>query len=207
MSESPKFWDKIAEKYAKSPIADEAAYQKKLSVTRSYLRPEMELLELGCGTGSTALLHAPFVRHIHAVDISSKMLDIAREKASAQNIPNVSFEQSAIGDFQAPSESYDAILALSVLHLVENKEAVIAKARRMLKPGGLFITSTACLGETMGFFRIIGPIGKFFGFFPLVKVFKKEELLEAITAGGFTIDHEWQPGKGKSVFAVAKKTA
>lgn len=206
MSESPKFWDKIAEKYAKSPIADEAAYQKKLSVTRSYLRPEMELLELGCGTGSTALLHAPYVRHIHAVDISSKMLAIAEEKATAQNITNVTFEQAGIGDFQAPNETYDGILALSVLHLLESKEAAIAKARRMLKPGGLFITSTACLGETMGFFKIIGPIGKFFGLIPLVKVFKKQELLDAITGGGFTIEHEWQPGKGKSVFVVARKT-
>ncbi len=207
MTESPKFWDKIAEKYAKSPIADQAAYEKKLSVTRDYLRPEMELLELGCGTGSTALLHAPYVQHIQAIDISSKMIAIARAKAAEQNITNVTFTQSTIGAYQAPNETYDAVLALSVLHLLESKEAAIAKVRRMLKPGGLFITSTACLGETMGFFKIIGPIGKFFGFFPLVKVFKKQALLDAFTDGGFSIEHQWQPGKGKAVFVVARKIA
>ena len=34
MSGSTKFWDKVADRYAKSPVKDEAAYQKKLSVTR-----------------------------------------------------------------------------------------------------------------------------------------------------------------------------
>ena len=75
-----KFWDRVAERYSRQPIADEAAYQKKLEVTRQYFKPDMEVLELGCGTGSTAIKHAPFVRHIRAVDISSKMIEIAEER-------------------------------------------------------------------------------------------------------------------------------
>ena len=70
MSQTSKFWDKIAEKYAKRPIADEAAYQRKLAVTRDYFRPDMEVLEFGCGTGTTAINHAPYVKHIRATDIS-----------------------------------------------------------------------------------------------------------------------------------------
>ena len=45
MNYSVKFWDKIAERYSKQPIADEAAYQKKLKVTQEYFKPEMEVLE------------------------------------------------------------------------------------------------------------------------------------------------------------------
>src|SRR5215217_1657238 len=59
-----RFWDNLAERYARQPIADEAAYQTKLDITRSYLHPDMAVLEFGCGTGSTALQHAPHVRHI-----------------------------------------------------------------------------------------------------------------------------------------------
>lgn len=81
MNDSAKFWDKIAEKYSKQPIADEAAYQKKLQVTQEYFKPDMEVLELGCGTGSTAIIHAPYVKHIRAIDISSKMIEIAQGKA------------------------------------------------------------------------------------------------------------------------------
>ena len=66
MYQPSKFWDRHAERYAKSPVADEASYQKKLQVTREYLRPDMEILEFGCGTGSTAITHAPYVKHIRS---------------------------------------------------------------------------------------------------------------------------------------------
>ena len=92
MAQSTKFWDKIADRYLKQPIADEAAYQKKLQVIREYLPPEMEVLEIGCGTGSTAILHAPYVKPIRAIDFSENMIAIAQDKATTQNINNVTFE-------------------------------------------------------------------------------------------------------------------
>lgn len=57
----------------------------------------------------------------------------------------------------------------------------------------------------MQFFKIIAPIGKFLGLMPLVKVFTKEELENSLTDAGFAIDYQWQPGKDKAVFIVAKK--
>lgn len=205
MSHSPKFWDKVAQKYSKTPIADEAAYQTKLEITREYFRPDMKVLELGCGTGSTAILHAPYVQHIHAVDISSGMLDIAAEKAKAEDITNITFEQADVSSFKAPDESYDAILTLSFLHLLENKAEAMANIHRMLKPGGVFVSSTVCLGDTMAFFKLIAPIGRFFGFFPLVKVFTVVELEASIIEAEFKIVHQWQPKKSKAVFIVARK--
>lgn len=205
MNQSTKFWDKIAERYAKKPVADEADYQKKLRLTREYFRPTMKVLELGCGTGSTALAHAPYVKHIQAIDISSKMIEIARSKAEAMNVTNVTFERSTIDEFSVPNQTYDAVLGLSILHLLDNKEAVIARVHRMLKSGGIFVTSTMCLGDTMRFFKFIGPIGKFFGLMPLVKVFTFDELAVSFTDAGFDIDYQWQPGKGKAAFFVARR--
>ncbi len=206
MDQSTKFWDKIAERYSKQPIADEAAYQKKLKVTREYFRPDMEVLEFGCGTGSTAIIHAPYVKHIHAIDISSKMIEIAQGKADAEKVTNVTFERSTIEEFSVSGQTLDAVLALSILHLLENKEKVIAKVHRMLKPGGIFVTSTACIGDTMmRFLKLIVPIGKFLGLMPQVMVFTTKELEDNLTDAGFQIDYQWQPGKGKAVFIVAKK--
>ncbi|NJO72636.1 MAG: class I SAM-dependent methyltransferase [Leptolyngbyaceae cyanobacterium RM1_406_9] len=205
MDQSTKFWDKIADRYAKQPIADETAYQKKLQVTREYFQPDMEVLEIGCGTGSTAIAHAPCVNHIRAIDFSSKMIEIAQGKADAENITNVTFERSTIDEISASDQTYDAVLGLSILHLLENKEAVIAKVYDLLKPGGIFVTSTACLGDTMSFFKFIAPIGKFLGLMPLVKVFTTKELEDSLTDAGFEIDYQWQPDKGKAVFIVAKK--
>lgn len=206
MDRSAKFWDKIAVRYSKQPIANEAAYQKKQQVTREYLRADMEVLEFGCGTGSTAISHAPYVKYIHAIDTSSKMIEIARGKAEAENIDNVTFGQSTIDDLNVSDQTLDVVLGLSVLHLLEDKENVVAKIYKMLKPGGIFVSSTACLGDTMKFFKVIAPIGKFFGLMPLLKVFTTKELQDCLTNAGFDIDYSWQPSKGKTVFVVAKKT-
>lgn len=207
MDHSAKFWDKIAERYAKRPVPDEAAYQKKLQVTREYFRPEMQVLELGCGTGSTAIAHAPYVKHIQAVDISSKMIEIAQRKADENNIENVTFKRSSIDEISVPDQSLDAVLGLSILHLLEDKEAVMAKVHGMLKAGGIFVSSTACIGDSMKFFKLVATIGKFFRLMPLVKVFTTKELEDSLTAAGFVIDYQWQPGKNKAVFIVARKPA
>lgn len=205
MGQSTKFWDKIADRYLKQPIADVAAYEKKLQVTQEYFQPDMEVLEIGCGTGSTAIVHAPYVKHIRAIDFSANMIDIAQTRAAAQNIPNLTFEQSTIDELDIPDQSLDAVLGLSILHLLEDKEAVIAKVFDMLKPGGIFVTSTVCLGDQMAWFKWIAPIGKFLGFFPLVKVFTVDELATSLMNARFKIDHQWQPDKGKAVFILAHK--
>jgi len=205
MNPSAKFWDRIANRYSKRPVADEASYQEKLRVTRTYFRPDMEVLEFGCGTGSTAINHSPYVGNIHAIDISSKMIEIAREKADEGNVSNVTFERSTIEGVSVPDQSLDAVLGLSILHLLENKEGAIEKVHRMLKPGGVFVTSTTCLGDSLNFFKLIAPVGKFLGLMPLVKVFTTGELVASLTDAGFEIDHQWQPGKGEAMFIVAKK--
>ncbi len=205
MDQSTKFWDRLAERYSKQPIADEAAYQKKLDVTREYFQSDSVVLELGCGTGSTAIIHAPYVKHIRAIDISSKMIEIAQGKADAQGIENITFEQSSIDDLSVQGESVDVVLGLSILHLLEDKEDAIARVYKMLKPGGVFVTSTICLEDSMKVFKLIAPVGKFFGLMPLVKAFTQKELEESLAGAGFEIDYLWLPGKGKAVFIVAKK--
>lgn len=202
-----RFWDRHAEGYAKRPVGDEASYQKKLEVTRGYLKPDMEVLEFGCGTGSTAIAHAPYVKHIQATDISEKMIEIARAKADAAGVTNVTFATSGIEEFSAPDGSFDVVLGLSILHLLEDKDAVMAKVHGLLKPGGLFVSSTACVGDTMKFFKVIAPIGKFLGLLPHLDVFTTQELLDSLTRAGFEIDHQWKPAKGVAVFIVAKKAA
>ena len=84
----------------------------------------MEVLEFGCGTGSTAIIHAPYVKQIRAIDFSAKMIAIARKKADAEKITNISFEQLSIDDLSVDDQSFDMILGLSILHLLEDKEAV-----------------------------------------------------------------------------------
>ena len=59
MNPTDRFWDRIADRYAAKPVPDQAVYERKLQITRTLLHPQAEVLELGCGTGSTALALAP----------------------------------------------------------------------------------------------------------------------------------------------------
>ncbi|RMF38515.1 MAG: class I SAM-dependent methyltransferase [Alphaproteobacteria bacterium] len=205
MRPSAKFWDRIAARYARSPVADEAAYREKLRITQGYLRPGMEVLEFGCGTGSTALEHAPFVKHILATDISAQMLRIAEAKAREKSVGNVTFRQAVLEEIPRPAEGFDAILGLSILHLVAHRDAAIADAYRLLKPGGVFVSSTACLGDWLRIFRLIGPIGRALGLLPLVRVFTARELEDSMTRAGFVIERRWLPRRRAALFLVARR--
>jgi len=205
MSNPAKFWDRIAVRYSKAPIKNEAAYEHKLKMTRGYFDTNMDVLEFGCGTGSIAIAHAPYVSRILAIDISSKMLEIAREKVSAANISNIEFEQAGINELTAPAESFDAVMGHSVLHLLPNKEEAIVRVREVLKPGGKFFSSTYCLGDSMKFLKYILPVAHFLKIAPLVRVFTKSELISSFTNNGFRIIYDWHPEKGGAEFIVAEK--
>ena len=202
---NPKFWNNIAEKYAKQPIADEAAYQRKLKVTRAHMHPQMRVLEFGCGTGTTAVKHAPYVEHITAVDISAQMLKIGDERAKKAGVDNIDFIEADFDSFTAADQSFDMILAMSILHLLEDMPGAIQKTHNMLKPGGFFISSTACLKEFPFYIRWAIPIMQLIGKAPFVNAFSTDELRREIEATGFEILELWAPGKTKSVFIVAQK--
>ncbi len=199
------FWNRMANRYSKSPVADEEAYQKKLEVTRKYLQPDMDVLEFGCGTGSTAIVHAPYVKSITAIDISKNMLQIGRNKAEAALIRNIEFKQSGIEEFEAGSQSFDVVMGHSILHLLKDRDVVIAKVFDLLKPGGVFVSSTVCLGGGKSFFKFVLPIGHFFGLLPLVRFLRVSELKQSIVASGLKIELQEQPGDDRVIFIVARK--
>jgi ubiquinone/menaquinone biosynthesis C-methylase UbiE len=207
MARESKYWNKRADKYAQRAVSDEATYEKKLEITREYFRPDMEVLEIGCGTGSTAIAHAPYVGHIVATDFSSRMIEIARDRARTTGVDNVTFEARPADENDVPDASLDVVMAHNLLHLLEDREQVIADVHRMLRPGGVFVTSTACLGDMMFLFRLIVPIGRFLRVFPLVKVFSVAHLKASFENAGFEIDYEWQPKKNAAVFMICRKPA
>jgi len=202
-----KFWDKVAKGYAKKPIDDEASYQKKLQITQGYLRPNMKVLEYGCGTGGTSLIHAPYVKHILATDISGEMIGIAKKKAKDAKVTNVDFQKASIDELSIPESSLDVVLGLSILHLLPNRQDAIKKTYSWLKPGGLFVTSTGCINDwsIAPLMKFVAPIGHFFGIFPAFFAFSKKDLINDFRTAGFEIQHEWSPENKRSVFLIGKK--
>lgn len=205
MNKDAKFWNRFSDRYAKAAIPDEESYQKKLTKTREYLHPDAQVLEFGSGTGTTAISHAPFAKHILCVDFSSNLIEIAQTKAKAAGVSNVEFQLGELEDAPTLAAGYDMVMGHSILMLLRDKDAAIAKVFELLKPGGQFVSSTTCLGDNMSIHRILGPIGSAIGLLPVLSIFTKQDLLDSIAAAGFELDHVWQPGPRKAVFIVAKK--
>ena len=209
MPSKAKFWDKIAEKYSKQPISNQKAYEIKLDLTREYFTPESSVLEFGCGTGSTALLHAPYVKQLDAIDVSPEMIRIAREKLAPAGVENVRFDVADMDGFQVQPSTYDAALGLNILHLLDNRMAAMAQVYEALKPGGYFVSSTMCLREKL-LFRLMEPLFPLMhtlGQWPRVRRFTAKQLQTDIEEIGFKTVHYWQPGNGPVLFIVGQKPA
>ncbi len=210
MAQSHRFWNWIARRYARMPVRDDASYREKLRRTQAVLQPDWSVLEFGCGTGTTALEHAPHVTEIRGIDSAPKMIEICRERARTTGCDNASFDIAAIDGLDQPDSSLDAVLGMSILHLVDDRDAVIASVHRMLRPGGVFISSTICLeGQARLFRRVILPMANLVGVLPRIHAFSRTDLIAALEAAGFEIEDNWQPDEDatKAVFVIARKPA
>ncbi|MGR3433555.1 MAG: class I SAM-dependent methyltransferase, partial [Shimia sp.] len=202
MTVSKLFWSRFARPYAKQAVADGAAYERKLSETRDRLRPTDRVLELGCGTGSTALRHAPHVAFVEATDFAPGMIAVAEEKRVAAGIDNVRF---SVAPAEAPpfdDGSFDAVLALNLLHLVADVPMVLAQCARVLRPGGLLVMSTMPVEDRawwMGVATRVVPLR--------TNRFSEASHLADIAAAGFEIEHSWTPAPNAALFLIARKRA
>ncbi|WP_108683821.1 class I SAM-dependent methyltransferase [Methyloceanibacter sp. wino2] len=213
MVHAAQFWDAQAEKYAKQPIANEAAYDATLDRTRYYLDEGQRVLEVGCGTGTTALRLCDNVREYVGSDFSSGMIRIASEKAFEKGARNVAFKTAAVGEIADKNTPFDAVLGFNLLHLLPTLDEDLKRIASVLKPGGLFISKTFCgLGPKAPLkwrlMKIALPILQALGKAPYVRFQREAELREQIEAHGFEILETRHFVTDVSVpFIVARKIA
>lgn len=98
---------------------------------------DKQVLDLGCGFGWHCIYAIENgASSVVGVDISQKMLELAREKT---HYHQVKYILSAMEDIDFPDESFDIILSSLAFHYVADYELLIKKIYRMLKPGGNLI--------------------------------------------------------------------
>ncbi|MEM9013931.1 MAG: class I SAM-dependent methyltransferase [Pseudomonadota bacterium] len=203
---SGEFWDKVAAKYAKRPVKDQSAYEKTLDRVRAHLKPDDQVLEIGCGTGTTALILAEEVAHYSASDISAAMIEIANKKKTDKGAENVNFLKAEIPDPRFKREGHDAVLAFNLLHLLEDPAAAISHARELIKPGGLFMSKTVCLDQKGFGLRLMITVMRLLGRAPYVNFMSIDTLEGLFRDAGFEILETGDyPKSPPSHFIVAKK--
>ena len=108
------------------------------------LKPGQTVLDLGSGGGIDCFLAAKKVGptgQVIGLDMTPKMLDLARANAKKQGVKNVDFRYGYIEDIPLPDASVDVIISNCVINLSSDKAAVFAEANRVLRPGGVLNVS------------------------------------------------------------------
>jgi ubiquinone/menaquinone biosynthesis C-methylase UbiE len=192
MNKTQIFWDKQAKKFDNSEKQFEHASQEIIARTKEYLNANDNVLDFGCATGTKTLELAGAIKHIHGLDISAEMISEAIKKKNKVNIKNVSFSQGTIFNNDLKKSSFDKIIAYEIIHLMEDSEKVIQRIHELLKPGGLFISTTACFKDKMDLkTRLEFTLYRFMkrlGIFPLhLNMFNSSDIEQLINKHNFNI--------------------
>lgn len=207
MRKSEIFWDKLADSYDNQDTDSDYIYRQTIENIKKHLTGNEAVLDFGCATGQVTFEIAGNVKNIHAIDISERMIQIAGNKASALQTENVEFTRSDIFDEKFRENSFDLILALNILHLLEDLGGIVQRFNTLLKPGGLIITSTPCLGKKKTIKIVLVSFLSRMRIFPYIIFFSVPELSKLITGKNFEIVeiNNIQDKKDENLFIVAMK--
>ena len=134
-------WDRVAPLYDLAVSAlNRRVYDGTGAVVARLIRPGDTVLECACGTGAIASAIAPACARVVATDFSEGMLKQARKKLA--RFPHVVVEQADITDLHYADDSFDAVVAGNVIHLLPEPGDALKELKRVVRPGGTIIVPT-----------------------------------------------------------------
>src|SRR5690606_32094623 len=111
------------------------------------------VLDFACATGEISMDLAQYVQQVHGIDISAKMIDLAKQKATQSQLNNLCFEQGDAFLPSLPSKHYSAIIAFNIFHLLEDLPKILNRLHHLLASGGLLITRNPYLSDAHWFVK------------------------------------------------------
>lgn len=203
-SKAERFWDRTAKSYDREERNATKTQLKIIEKTKSYLKPSDIVLDFGCATGAISKAIAEHVNRIHAIDISSKMIEIAKTKNSAK-LQNIEYKHASISDKSITEESFDTILAFYILHLLDDPNEAANRLNQLLKPGGLLISVIPCLGGKPFLTSIFSFLSKL-GVIPKINPFTFPDLEMLFEKANFeVIENERLNKNSQQYLIVARK--
>lgn len=149
MTSEITYWNNDAANYDARAKKSHKAYQTILSFIKNEISTEMEILDMGTGTGEIPIGICSNVKSINGIDFSPEMIRIARKKAHKKGIKNISFLVEDGNQLNFEDNSFDVILIINLLHVVPNPENIINEAKRLVKKEGKIIIVTFMNNENL----------------------------------------------------------
>jgi len=184
---SASFWDRRANNYEEKIREHDSRYEAMIDSTNALLADSDVVLDFGCASGERSLDIAPHVQRVHGIDVSTKMIELARQKTRDRQADNISFDQADAFDQSLVNGSYSAVLAFNVFHLVDDVPQVLARLNDLLPTGGLLISTTPCLGERNWLFRSLIGLAQNLGLAPTILGLTVADLESLVSRSSFEI--------------------
>ena len=118
------------------------------------LPPELVVADIGCGTGDSLLALSPHIQKLIALDRSSEMLSIARQRTA--HLSNITFKQGSLGALPVDSKSVDIAICILIFHHISNISVALQDIHRILQPGGKLIVLDMCKHSLSEFQKTMG---------------------------------------------------
>ena len=137
-------YDAAADHFDDEPLAFWERIGRR-TVERLALSAGANVLDVGCGTGASALPAAEAVGpngFVIGVDLSSRLLDCARAKATARGLTNVEFRLADMTALGFPDRRFDAVVSVFSIFFVPDMEDLVRELWRMVRPGGRLAVTT-----------------------------------------------------------------
>ena len=137
-------YDAASGHFDKAPLRFWNRYGRR-TVARLGLRPGARVLDVCCGTGASALHAARTVGEtgsVTGVDLSARLLGLARRKAKKEGLANVDFRVGDMAHLPFPDASFDAVVIVFGIFFAPDMAGQIAALARRVRPGGVLAVTT-----------------------------------------------------------------
>ncbi|MEM6332107.1 MAG: class I SAM-dependent methyltransferase [Planctomycetota bacterium] len=163
--------------------------------------------------GHIAIDLGPRVGRVHGIDVSGRLIEMAEARLAeaeraraaeggaggggrdaegvglvAARSGNVSFEVGTVEGAELEAGAWDGVLAFSVLHLVDDAEATLARFHVLLVPGGRVLAEVPCTEDIGWALRRVIDVMWWVGKAPTVRLYSQAEWEAKFAAAGFEVE-------------------